>query len=212
MYVKYSTVLLSTQMAFMVVMWIQVLYLHYLTSFKNRLVWFSKTKLINHCITTSNAIEGIQVVTAIAHVLRWFITFLCMTWRRMVEQKYKFTHSLTSALGEGEWPASRCARFTPWERVPATHWIGGFMKAEKRINSSSSQESIHDFSIVQPVDGPCTYCAVLANFVVIWHGYSIFNYRCHYIAVKLVILYLFLPVCEYQYFVSISRRMAVCNQ
>jgi hypothetical protein len=32
---------------------------------------------------------------------------------------------LTSALGAGEWSASCTGRFTPEERVPGTHWIGG---------------------------------------------------------------------------------------
>jgi hypothetical protein len=32
---------------------------------------------------------------------------------------------LTSALVGGEWSASRPGRFTPGERVPGTHWIGG---------------------------------------------------------------------------------------
>jgi len=76
---------------------------------------------MNYYITTGNAIESTKVVTAIAHVPHWFIMFLCMTGRRMVEQKYQFTYSLTLALGEGEWPASRCGHFTPAERVPATH-------------------------------------------------------------------------------------------
>jgi hypothetical protein len=34
-------------------------------------------------------------------------------------------HILTSALAGGEWPASRPCRFTPGERAPGTHWIGG---------------------------------------------------------------------------------------
>jgi hypothetical protein len=32
---------------------------------------------------------------------------------------------LTSALVVGEWSASRPGRFTPGERDPGTHWIGG---------------------------------------------------------------------------------------
>jgi hypothetical protein len=32
---------------------------------------------------------------------------------------------LTSALVGGEWLASRPGRFTPGERAPGTHWIGG---------------------------------------------------------------------------------------
>jgi hypothetical protein len=31
----------------------------------------------------------------------------------------------TSALLGGEWSASRPGRFTPGEKVPGTHWIGG---------------------------------------------------------------------------------------
>jgi hypothetical protein len=34
---------------------------------------------------------------------------------------------LTSALVGGEWSASRPGRFTPGERVPGTHWIGGWV-------------------------------------------------------------------------------------
>jgi hypothetical protein len=36
-------------------------------------------------------------------------------------------HVLTSALVGGEWLASRPGRFTPEERSPDTHWIGGLM-------------------------------------------------------------------------------------
>jgi hypothetical protein len=34
---------------------------------------------------------------------------------------------LTSALVGGEWSASRPSRFTPRERTPNTHWIGGWV-------------------------------------------------------------------------------------
>jgi hypothetical protein len=34
---------------------------------------------------------------------------------------------LTSALGGGEWSASRPCRFTPGERASGTHWIGGWV-------------------------------------------------------------------------------------
>jgi hypothetical protein len=39
----------------------------------------------------------------------------------------QLTHSLTSALDGGEWSASRPGRFTPRERAPDTHWIGGWV-------------------------------------------------------------------------------------
>jgi hypothetical protein len=34
---------------------------------------------------------------------------------------------LTSALVGGEWSVSRPRRFTPRERAPGTHWLGGWM-------------------------------------------------------------------------------------
>jgi hypothetical protein len=35
--------------------------------------------------------------------------------------------SLTSALEGGEWSASRLGRFTPREKTPGIHWIGGWV-------------------------------------------------------------------------------------
>jgi hypothetical protein len=43
---------------------------------------------------------------------------------------YTSTHSLTSALDGGEWSASRTGRFTPRERAPGTHWMGGWVCSE----------------------------------------------------------------------------------
>jgi hypothetical protein len=34
---------------------------------------------------------------------------------------------LTLALVGDEWPVSRPCRFTPGERAPGTHWIGGWV-------------------------------------------------------------------------------------
>jgi hypothetical protein len=36
-------------------------------------------------------------------------------------------HYLTSALDGGEWSALRPGRFTSRERVPGTHWVGGWV-------------------------------------------------------------------------------------
>jgi hypothetical protein len=39
-----------------------------------------------------------------------------------------YTHIfLTWALVGGEWSASRPGHFTPGDRAPGTHWIGGWM-------------------------------------------------------------------------------------
>jgi hypothetical protein len=40
---------------------------------------------------------------------------------------YRSTIFFTSALVRGEWSASRPGRFTPGERAPGTHWIGGWV-------------------------------------------------------------------------------------
>jgi hypothetical protein len=43
------------------------------------------------------------------------------------EWKYNSTHSLTSVLDGGEWSVSRPSRFSPRERAPGTHWVGGWV-------------------------------------------------------------------------------------
>jgi len=43
------------------------------------------------------------------------------------KRRYSSTHSLTTALGRGEWSASRPSSFTARERAPGTHWIGGWL-------------------------------------------------------------------------------------
>jgi hypothetical protein len=45
----------------------------------------------------------------------------------MVEWMYRSTFSWPSALAGGEWSVSRPCRFTPGERAPGTHWIGGWV-------------------------------------------------------------------------------------
>jgi hypothetical protein len=41
--------------------------------------------------------------------------------------EYSSMHSLTSALDGGEWSGSCPSHFTPRERAPGTHWIGGWV-------------------------------------------------------------------------------------
>jgi hypothetical protein len=41
---------------------------------------------------------------------------------------------LTSALVGGEWTTSRPGRFTPGERAPSTHWIGGWVDLRGGLN------------------------------------------------------------------------------
>jgi hypothetical protein len=44
-------------------------------------------------------------------------------------------HSLISALDAGEWSASRLGRFTPREKAPGTHWIGGWVGSRAVLNA-----------------------------------------------------------------------------
>jgi hypothetical protein len=43
-------------------------------------------------------------------------------------------HVLSSALAGGEWSTSRPGRFTPGERAPGTHWIGGCVDPRAGLN------------------------------------------------------------------------------
>jgi hypothetical protein len=51
------------------------------------------------------------------------------------EWRYSSTHSLTSALDGGEWSASCPGHFTPRERAPDTHWIGGWVGPRAVLNA-----------------------------------------------------------------------------
>jgi len=73
-----------------------------------------------------------EVNSRIEGVYRWLAVVklsLRFNWaaRRggvLGEWRHSSTHSLTSAP---EWSASRPSRFTPRERIPGTHWIGGWV-------------------------------------------------------------------------------------
>jgi hypothetical protein len=65
---------------------------------------------------------------------------------------------LTSALDGGGWSASRPGHFSPRERAPGIHWIGGWVGPRpvldavvKRKSSSPRRESNPRTPVVQPV-------------------------------------------------------------
>jgi hypothetical protein len=75
----------------------------------------------------------------------------------LAEWRYNSTHSLTSALDGGEWSASRPFPFTPRERAPGTHWIGGWVGPRAGLDAvmkgkipSPRRESNPRTPIVQP--------------------------------------------------------------
>jgi hypothetical protein len=95
------------------------------------------------------------------------------------EWRYSSTHSLTSARYGGEWSASCSGRFTPRERAPGTHWIGGCVGPRaildavvKRKIPSPRRESKPRTPIVQPVAQRYTDWAITALPPVIY-GYKI---------------------------------------
>jgi hypothetical protein len=48
-------------------------------------------------------------------------------------------HFLDLGLLGGEWSASRSCRFTPGERAPDTHWIGGWVGPRADLNVEKSK-------------------------------------------------------------------------
>jgi hypothetical protein len=75
-------------------------------------------------------------------------------------QGFGWETRMTSPLHGGEWSASRPGRFTPRERAPGTHWIGGWvgpravldMVVERKI-ASTRRESNPD----RPARSPALY-------------------------------------------------------
>jgi len=67
-------------------------------------------------------LSAISVVVVVVVVVN---LSLCLTKQSRHEDALSWrcssTHSLTSAIEEGEWSASRPGRFTPGERAPSTH-------------------------------------------------------------------------------------------
>jgi hypothetical protein len=106
---------------------------------------------------------------------------LCFNWAPrhegvLGEWRYISTHSLTSVLDRGEWSASRTGRFTPRERAPGTHRIGGWVGPRdvldavvKRKILSPRRESNPRTMIVQPVAQRYTDWANAALTVILKH-------------------------------------------
>jgi hypothetical protein len=107
---------------------------------------------------------------------------LCFNWASchegvLGEWMYSSTHSLTSALNGGEWSASRPSCFTPRERAPGTHWIGGWVGTRtvldvvvKRKIPSPHRESNPRTPIIQPIAQRYTDSAITALQIVWYRG------------------------------------------
>jgi hypothetical protein len=97
---------------------------------------------------------------------------------------------LTSALDRGEWSASCPICFTPRERSPRAHWIGGWVGSRaslhvvsKRKIPSPHQDSNTYHVIVQPIvscytdwwTGGCSSCLSYKHFKFFQYVYSAEN-------------------------------------
>jgi hypothetical protein len=55
---------------------------------------------------------------------------------------YRSKFFFNKALVGGEWLASRPCRFTPGERVPGTHWIGGWVAPKPVLTTWARENSL----------------------------------------------------------------------
>jgi hypothetical protein len=69
---------------------------------------------------------------------------------------------LTSALVRGEWSASRPGRFTPEERAPGTHWIGGWVNPRAGLDDVEKWKFLTLPGLVQPATRRYTDWAIPA--------------------------------------------------
>jgi hypothetical protein len=73
---------------------------------------------------------------------------------------------LISTLARGEWSASRPGRFTPGERAPSTHWLGGWLDPRAGLDDVEKRklltprDSNFNPSLVQPVASRYTDYAI----------------------------------------------------
>jgi hypothetical protein len=79
-----------------------------------------------------------------------------------------YRSTLTSALVGGEWSASRPGRFTPGERAPGTHWIGGWVGPRVGLEAVEKRKFLPlpeiETGAVQPVAIPTELSRLLGFF------------------------------------------------
>jgi hypothetical protein len=68
-----------------------------------------------------------------------------MPWRHIGEWRYSSTFLEGSALDRGEWSASRPCHFTPGERAPGTHWIGGWVGPRVGLDAVEKRKILHSW-------------------------------------------------------------------
>jgi hypothetical protein len=157
------------------------------------LLWVSN--LFNPCNTIQIFLfilhRDTRLVSSTSDVFKGKVKLsLCLTKHHAMKTYWgvevKLHDSLTSTLEGGEWSVSRPSRFTPRERAPGTHWIGGWVgpgavldAVVKRKIPSPRRESNPKTPIVQPIIQRCTDWAAtfLRLFVSVSEPHSHCNYN-----------------------------------
>jgi hypothetical protein len=87
------------------------------------------------------------------------------------KRRYSSTHSLTSALDGGEWSASCPGRFTPRERAPGTHWIGGWVGPQSRSGRGGEEKNSQPPPGIEPYN-PDSPARSPALYRLSYHGFN----------------------------------------
>jgi hypothetical protein len=102
---------------------------------------------------------------------------------------------LTSELEGGEWSASRSGRFTPRERAPGTHWVGGWVGPRsvldavvKRKIPSPRREPNPGTPIIQPVVH--LFWRYVSCMHRMWSYYYYYYYYYYYIIIIILLLFI----------------------
>jgi hypothetical protein len=80
-----------------------------------------------------------------------------MQWRRMRSGGI-VPSFLTSAVGGGEWSASRLGRFTPGERAPAIHLLESWVGLEAGLEVLEKRKMLLLSGIRTPTVQPIAHC------------------------------------------------------
>jgi hypothetical protein len=73
--------------------------------------------------------------------------------------RYSSTHSLISAIDEGEWSASRPGHFTPRERAPGTPWIGDWVGRQSLSGRGGEEKNSQPLAVLEPpITHPVVQC------------------------------------------------------
>jgi hypothetical protein len=84
--------------------------------------------------------------------------------------RYSSTHSLMSVVDGGEWSGTCPSCFTPRERAPSTHWIGGWMGSRAGLDMVSEKNS-QPLPGIEPLSSDYPACSQSLYQLLLWyHG------------------------------------------